>query len=113
MKKYRSCRGEMGKAVPNLLARDFHEERSIQLWLTDVTVFSLHWSKPSPSPGLELYNGEGIRYAIGERTNYRQVEEVLAKAFAASRMAAGYSSIRIGAGNISMSARPDLLSESL
>ena len=43
----------------------------------------------------------------------RQVEEVLAKAFAAPRMAAGYSSIRIGAGNISMSARPDLLSESL
>ena len=30
MKKYRSYRGEMGKAVPNLLARDFHEERPIQ-----------------------------------------------------------------------------------
>ena len=54
-----------------------------------------------------MYNGEGIRYAIGERTNYRQVEEVLAKAFAAPRMAAGYSSIRIGAGNISMSATPN------
>ena len=77
MKKYRSCRGEMGKAVPNLLARDFHEERPIQLWVTSVTAFSLHGSKPSPSPGLDLYNGEGIRYAIGERTNYRQVEEVL------------------------------------
>lgn len=83
MKKYRSYRGEMGKAVPNLLARDFHEERPIQLWVTGVTAFSLHGSKPSPSPGLDLYNGEGIRYAISERTNYRQVEEVLAKAFAA------------------------------
>lgn len=113
MKKYRSYRGEMGKAVPNLLARDFHEERPIQLWVTGVTAFSLHGSKPSPSPGLDLYNGEVIRYAIGERANYRQVEEVLAKAFADPRMAAGYSSIRIGAGNISMSARPDLLSESL
>ena len=30
MKKYRSCRGEMGKAVPNLLARDFHEEKPMQ-----------------------------------------------------------------------------------
>ena len=48
-----------------------------------MTAFSLHGSKPFPSPGLDLYNGEVIRYAIGERTNYRQVEEVLAKAFAA------------------------------
>ena len=54
-----------------------------------MTAFSLHGSEPSPSPGLDLYNGEGIRYAIGERTNYRQVEEVLAKAFADPRMAAG------------------------
>ena len=89
MKKCRSYHGEMGKAVPNLLARDFHEERPIQLWVTGVTAFSLHGSKPSPSPGLDLYNGEVIRYAIGERTNYRQVEEVLAKAFADPRMAAG------------------------
>ena len=42
-----------------------------------MTAFSLRGSKPSPSPGFDLYNGEGIRYAIGERTNYRQVEEVL------------------------------------
>ena len=71
----------MGKAVPNLLARDFHEERPIQLWVTSVTAFSLHGSKPSPSPGLDLYNGEIISYAISDRANYRQVDEMLDKAF--------------------------------
>ncbi len=30
MKKCRSYHGEMGKAVPDLLARDFHEERPMQ-----------------------------------------------------------------------------------
>ena len=83
MKKYRSYRGEVGKIAPNLLARDFHAERPNQKWVTDVTEFSLFGSKLYLSPVLDLYNGEiiSISYAISERANYRQVDEMLDKAF--------------------------------
>ena len=81
MKKYRSYRGEVGKVAPNLLARDFHAERPNQKWVTDVTESSLFGSKLYLSPVLDLYNGEIISYAISERANYRQVDEMLDKAF--------------------------------
>ena len=81
MKKYRSYRGEVGKVAPNLLARDFRAERPNQKWVTDVTEFSLFGSKLYLSPVLDLYNGEIISYAISERANYRQVDEMLDKAF--------------------------------
>lgn len=81
MKKYRSYRGEVGKVAPNLLARDFHAERPNQKWVTDITEFSLFGSKLYLSPVLDLYNGEIISYAISERANYNQVEEMLDKAF--------------------------------
>ena len=43
--------------------------------------FSLFGSKLYLSPVLDLYNGEIISYAISERANYRQVDEMLDKAF--------------------------------
>ena len=52
-----------------------------QKWVTDVTEFSLFGSKLYLSPVLDLYNGEIISYAISERANYRQVDEMLDKAF--------------------------------
>ena len=87
MKKYRSYRGEVGKVAPNLLARDLHAERPNQKWVTDVTEFSLFGNKLYLSPVLDLYNGEIISYAISEHANYRQVEEMLDKAF--SRLSDG------------------------
>lgn len=81
MKKYRSYRGEVGKVAPNLLARDFRAERPNQKWVTDVTEFPLFGSKLYLSPVLDLYNGEIISYAISDRANYRQVDEMLDKAF--------------------------------
>ena len=87
MKKYRSYRGEVGKIAPNLLARDFRAERPSQKWVTDVTEFSLFGSKLYLSPVLDLYNGEIISYAISDRANYRQVDEMLDKAF--SRLPGG------------------------
>ena len=52
-----------------------------QKWVTDVTEFSLFGNKLYLSPVLDLYNGEIISYAISDRANYRQVEEMLDKAF--------------------------------
>lgn len=65
----------------------FRAERPNQKWVTDVTEFSLFGSKLYLSPVLDLYNGEIISYAISDRANYRQVEEMLDKAF--SRLPGG------------------------
>jgi len=71
-----------------LLARNFHAERPNQKWVTDSTEFSLFGSKLYLSPVLDLFNGEIIRYAISERANYRQLDEMLDKTSSDSRIAA-------------------------
>jgi len=71
-----------------LLARNFHAERPNQKWVTDATEFSLFGSKLYLSPVLDLFNGEIIRYAISERANYRQLDEMLDETSSDSRIAA-------------------------
>lgn len=71
-----------------MLARNFHAERPDQKWVTDATEFSLFGSKLYLSPVLDLFNGEIIRYAISERANYRQLDEMLDKTSSDSRIAA-------------------------
>ena len=71
-----------------MLARNFHAERPNQKWVTDVTEFPLFGSKLYLSPVLDLFNGEIIRYAISERANYRQLDEMLDKTSSDSRIAA-------------------------
>ena len=71
-----------------MLARNFHAERPNQKWVTDATEFSLFGSKLYLSPVLDLFNGEIIRYAIGERANYRQLDEMLDETSSDSRIAA-------------------------
>lgn len=71
-----------------MLARNFHAERSNQKWVTDATEFSLFGSKLYLSPVLDLFNGEIIRYAISERANYRQLDEMLDETSSDSRIAA-------------------------
>jgi transposase InsO family protein len=71
-----------------LLARNFHAERPNQKWVTDATEFSLFGSKLYLSPVLDLFNSEIVRYAISERANYRQLDEMLDKTSSDSRIAA-------------------------
>ena len=70
-----------------MLARNFHAERPNQKWVTDATEFSLFGSKLYLSPVLDLFNGEIIRYAISERANYRQLDEMLDKTSSDARIA--------------------------
>jgi len=77
MKQYRSYRGEVGKAAPNLLDRDFKASQPNQKWVTDVTEFSLFGSKLYLSPILDLYNGEIISYTISERPTLKHVMDML------------------------------------
>ena len=82
MKKYRSFRGEVGKAAPNLLERDFKADKPNQKWVTDVTEFALFGTKIYLSPILDLFNGEVVAYNLSRRPDFNQVTDMLNKAFA-------------------------------
>lgn len=81
MKKYRSYRGEVGTAAPNIIDRDFTSERPYRKLTTDITEFSLFGRKLYLSPILDMYNGEIIAYELSERPVLAQVMDMLKKAY--------------------------------
>lgn len=82
IKKYKSYKGEMGKAAPDLLKRDFEADKPNQKWVTDVTEFSLFGQKLYLSPILDLCSRDIVSYAISYRPGLSMVTEMLDKAFA-------------------------------
>lgn len=80
-KKYHSYRGEVGKIAPNLLKRNFTAGRPNVKWTTDITAFRLLGQKLYLSPILDLFNGEIISYCLSQSPTFRQVSEMLQKAF--------------------------------
>ena len=81
-KKYRSYRGEQGRAAPNLLARQFEAGRPHQKWVTDVTEFKVRGEKLYLSPVMDLYNGEIVAYETSRRPVFQLVGSMLKKALA-------------------------------
>ena len=81
IKKYRSCKGEVGRIAPNLLNRNFYVEKPNQKWVTDVTEFSLFGQKIYLSPILDLHNGYLVSYTISDRPVLGMVTSMLEKAF--------------------------------
>jgi putative transposase len=79
MKKYKSYKGEVGKAAPNILNRNFSAQKPNQKWVTDITEFSLFGQKLYLSPILDLFNGEIITYTIQSRPTFDLVEMMLAQ----------------------------------
>lgn len=82
IKKYRSCKGEVGKIAPNILKRDFNTTEPNQKWTTDITESALFGTKLYLSPILDMYNGEIISYEISDRPVLGQVLRMLDNAFA-------------------------------
>jgi len=80
MRRYCSYKGEVGKAAPNLLNREFKSIEPNKKWVTGVTEFSLFGEKVYLSPILDLYNGEIISYQIDRRPSLRLVTSMLEKA---------------------------------
>lgn len=76
-KKYRSYRGEEGKAAPNMLSRKFNAGRPSEKLATDVTEFSVAGKKLYLSPIIDLFNGEVISYSQSLRPDFRQITEML------------------------------------
>jgi putative transposase len=63
-KKYRSYKGDIGLAAPNILERNFKASKSNQKWATDVTEFKVLGQKQYFSPVIDLFNGEIISYDL-------------------------------------------------
>lgn len=81
-KRYRSYRGQVSAAVPNLLQRQFQAERPNQKWVTDVTEFNIQGEKLYLSPVMDLYNGEIVAYQMSRRPAFELVGNMLRKALA-------------------------------
>lgn len=77
MKKYKSYTGEVGKAAPNILNRNFKAEKPNQKWVTDITEFKLFGQKLYLSPILDLFNGQIITYTLHSRPSFDLVETML------------------------------------
>jgi len=80
-KKYRSYRGRAGKTAPNLLNRQFNSSKPNEKWVTDVSQFAVMGKKYYLSPILDLYNREIISYDLSDKPNFKQVTDMISKAF--------------------------------
>lgn len=81
VKKYRSWKGGVGKAAPNILSRDFSAQKANEKWVTDVTEFPVGGKKLYLSSVLDLFNGEIIASSLSERPVMKMVTTMLEKAF--------------------------------
>ncbi len=79
-KKYRSYKGEVGHAAPNVLKRQFEAKCANQKWVTDVTEFKVAGEKLYLSPVMDLYNGEIIAFETSKRPEFTLVGAMLKKA---------------------------------
>lgn len=80
-KKYKSFKGDVGKAAENILQRNFKATEPHQKWATDVTEFNVKGNKLYLSPIIDLFNGEIISYNLSTSPNFKQTLDMLNKAF--------------------------------
>lgn len=76
-KKYRSCRGDIGKIAPNYLKRDFEASKPNEKWVTDVTEFKVNEQKVYLSPIIDLFNQEVVAYKVAKNATLPLVTEML------------------------------------
>lgn len=81
-KKYKSYKGDVGKAAGNVLNRKFQADKPNTKWVTDVTEFKCAGEKLYLSPVLDLFNGEIIAFEMHSRPKYELVGKMIKKAFA-------------------------------
>lgn len=76
-KKYRSYKGELSKAAPNGINRDFSAAQPNEKWVTDVTEFPVAGKKLFLSPVMDLFNGEIIAFKTDTRPSFKLVHSML------------------------------------
>lgn len=78
-KKYKSYRGETGKTVENLVAREFVSGKPYTKMGTDVTQFRISSGKLYLSPIIDFYTREILSYDVSEHPNFKQIKNMLNK----------------------------------
>jgi transposase InsO family protein len=81
VKKYKSYKGKVGNIAPNIINRKFSATKPNRKWVTDVTEFALFGKKIYLFPILDLYNREIISFDVSDRPVYKQVQNMIDKAF--------------------------------
>lgn len=81
IKKYKSYKGQLGRIAPNILKRDFKTKKINNKWATDITEFKVSGQKLYLSPIIDLANKEIISYQLSRRPDFKQVTDMLGKAF--------------------------------
>ena len=76
-RKYNSYKGEITPAVPNLINRDFHADKPNQLWLTDITEFSIKAGKVYLSALIDCFDGMPVKWTMGTSPNAKLVNTML------------------------------------
>ena len=79
--KYKSYKGEIGKAAENILQQSYTANKPNEKWATDVTEFKVKDKKIYLSPIIDLFNEEIISYSLSKSPNYRQTLDMLNKGF--------------------------------
>jgi transposase InsO family protein len=82
IKKYKSFKGEIGAAAPNILERDFEASALNEKWVTDVTEFKVGGETVFLSTLMDLCTGEVIAHETDTRPSLSLVMNMLDKAFA-------------------------------
>jgi len=77
--KKRKQTGQPYHIAENLIARDFHAERSLQKLVTDITYLPFGQKQLYLSSIQDLYNGEIIAYSIGENQDTDFVLDTLSQ----------------------------------
>ncbi|PLS31100.1 integrase [Bifidobacterium margollesii] len=84
-KRYSSYKGEIGRAPGNLVNRDFHAANPNELWVTDITEFSIPAGKVYLSPVIDCYDGMPVAWTIGTSPNAALANGMLEDACATLR----------------------------
>ncbi len=93
--KYESYKGDMNGVTKNLLVnkvhdqdsyqtyykRNFHTKKCNEVWVTDVSEFHIPAGNLYLSPILDLHNREIVSYNISTNPNFKQIKDMLCKAF--------------------------------
>lgn len=79
-RNYSSYAGEISEAPENLVQRNFHSELPNQLWLSDITQFTLPTFKVYLSPIIDCYDGKVVGHSISQHPDSKLANSSLEKA---------------------------------
>lgn len=79
-RNFSSYAGEISEAPDNLVKRNFHANKPNELWLSDITQFTLPDYKVYLSPVIDCYDGKAIGFDISQHPNADLANTSLKKA---------------------------------